>query len=87
MKEDADRKNVGAVIDRVGGVDDLRGGVVGCSKNFLAFFDFAFDGTCESEVPDFWEGVDVEEDIGGLDIAVDDSVFVGVSESLADAAD
>ena len=57
------------------------------AENFLALFDFPLDGAGESEIADLGLGVEIEKDVGRLDVAVDDAVFVGVGESAADGGD
>lgn len=67
-------------------MEDLGSGVSGGAEND-AFGLFEFDGVCEAKVSNLWRGVHIEEDIGWLDVAVDDAATVCVGEATGDGGD
>lgn len=50
-------------------------------------FEGVLDGACESEVGEFDDAFAGDEDVGGLDVAMDDPVAVGVQERGGDLFD
>jgi hypothetical protein len=87
MKQDTDRKNVGAVVYCLRSIDYLGCGISWGAVNLSAFLMSGSDRMGEAEVADLWLVVMIEQDIRRLDVAVDDAVFVCVGEALADAGD
>ncbi len=75
------------MIDALGRVDDFRRGVMGRAEDFLAFLCRLAGVPGEAEITDFRAGLQIEQDVGGLDVAVDDAVLVGMGESVADCGD
>ena len=87
MEQDADRKNIGAVVHRLWCVDHFGCGVAGGAVNLRTFLMAGADRMGQAEVANFWLVVMIEQNIRRLDVAVDDAVFVSVGEALADAGD
>ena len=87
MEQDADRKNIGAVVHRLWCVDHFGCGVAGGAVNLRTFLMAGADRMGQAEVANFWLVVMIEQNIRRLDVAVDDTVFVSVGEALADAGD
>jgi len=85
MEHDTHRKDVRAVADGVGRSSNFRRSVVRGAVNFIALPHLNVVGTGEPEVADLRLGVEIEQDVRRFDVAVDDSIFVGVGESPTDA--
>ena len=56
-------------------------------KNFLALLDFALNRACQAKIADLRLSIEVEQDIRGLNVAVNDAVFMGVSQAVANVGD
>ncbi len=49
-----------------------------------SFLDLAVYRAGESEIADFRAGLQIEQDVGRFDVAVEDAVFMGVGEAVTD---
>lgn len=87
MKQDAERKNIGPVADRMGGFQDFWSGVARRPKNVFTFLELVFKWSGESEIADFWFIVVIEEDIRGFDIAMNDAALMGVRKAPTNGRD
>lgn len=86
VKNDADGVEVGRDANVFGAGEDFGSGVAGGAEDGGAFV-VGIRGGGEAEVTDLGIGVGIEEDVGGLDVAVNDVGGVGVGKSAADADD
>ena len=57
------------------------------SENLLAFLNLAVGRAGESEIADFGIGVEIQQDVGGFDVPVDDAVVVGLLQSFGNLYD
>lgn len=87
VEHHADREDVRVVVHRLRRVDDFRSGVVGCAEDLLTGLGRVLDGPGKAEVADFRPGVEIEQDVGRFDVAVEDAVFVGMGEAVANAGE
>lgn len=85
MQQNSHRKDVRAVADGEGRDGHFQRGVVWSAENLIALPHLLVMGPGESEVAHFRLGIEIQQDVCRFDVAVDDSVFVGVGEAAADA--
>src|SRR5690606_10452772 len=87
IEDAAERIDVGAVIE-VGPVALLRGHVLGGAEHLAGAGQLhGVDAAGDAEVEDLDDGADadgLDEDVVGLEVAVEDAVLVGLAEALGD---
>ncbi len=85
VEQHPDREDVSALVDRIGIAEDLRGGVAGRAPHRLLGVVFLPHRPGQAEVTNFRLGARAEEDVAGLDVAVQNAGPVGVGEAMANA--
>jgi len=84
VENDADGKDVRGFSDRCLVVNDFRGSVAGGAEDdVIVYLLSTAVMTGEAEVANFGVGIGVHEDVGRLDVPVDDVVLVGLGEASA----
>ncbi len=83
VEQDADRENVGAVVNRFRIVDHFGRGVAGGAVNFRAFLMAGADRMGQAEIANFRLILQIEQDVRRFDVAVDDAVFMGMRQTAA----
>ncbi len=95
VEENAEGKNVGAMVERAAG-DLFRRHVGGCAQDDadlrlcgshggVAGGALGVDVFCEAEIEDFDAAVMGDHDVGGFEVAMDDALFVRGGERVGDS--
>ena len=88
VEHHADRENIRAIVRRTGGIDDFRARCSGGCRRFPRLpGSWRSIGRARPKSPIFGWALRSSRMFDGLDVAVEDAVFVGMGEAVADAGD